>query len=189
MKTLTVKAEGGMMLADGSRRRTPGGVFFYLARGKMPSKLCFEAFRQGQNAPSKPKSAKPVETITWDERQSIVVPLLQEPGVATTVKVVLIGAPTHIQPQPGYIMLKVTPEDKSPTLPKGVPKATLTPTAYTVYVSAKQWKRVEATANDPEDRLMIEGTCAYDEQISGMAFYVTNITSKALEAKKPEQKA
>lgn len=31
-ETLSVEANGGMMLPDGSRRRTPGGVFFFLAR-------------------------------------------------------------------------------------------------------------------------------------------------------------
>jgi len=31
-QTLAVETAGGMMLPDGSRRRTPGGVFFKLAR-------------------------------------------------------------------------------------------------------------------------------------------------------------
>lgn len=30
-KTLEIEQNGGMMLPDNSRRRTPGGVFFYLA--------------------------------------------------------------------------------------------------------------------------------------------------------------
>lgn len=30
-----IEADGGMMLSDGSRRRTPGGIFFYLVKQKL----------------------------------------------------------------------------------------------------------------------------------------------------------
>jgi phosphorylated adapter RNA export protein len=33
-ETLQIEMKGGMMISNGSRRRTPGGVFFYLARKK-----------------------------------------------------------------------------------------------------------------------------------------------------------
>src|SRR5512135_2659 len=35
-EALAIEANGGLMLPDGSRRRTPGGVFFYLVRTKSP---------------------------------------------------------------------------------------------------------------------------------------------------------
>lgn len=34
-QTLEKEAQGGMLTLDGSRRRTVGGVFFYLARGEI----------------------------------------------------------------------------------------------------------------------------------------------------------
>src|SRR5882724_10660483 len=35
VEALTVEANGGMRTQDGSRRRTKGGVFFYLVRGRV----------------------------------------------------------------------------------------------------------------------------------------------------------
>src|SRR5262245_38549655 len=35
-ETLAIEAQGGIWLGDGSRRRTPGGVFFYLVRERSP---------------------------------------------------------------------------------------------------------------------------------------------------------
>lgn len=36
-KTLEIEASGGMMTADGARRRSPGGVFFYIVRTGLPA--------------------------------------------------------------------------------------------------------------------------------------------------------
>jgi phosphorylated adapter RNA export protein len=38
-KALEVEQQGGMMTRDGTRRRTPGGVFFYLVRGSNNKKV------------------------------------------------------------------------------------------------------------------------------------------------------
>lgn len=43
-RTLEVESQGGMMTADGSRRRTRGGVFFFLAKQSMTKHqriICF----------------------------------------------------------------------------------------------------------------------------------------------------
>ena len=37
-EALKMEAEGGMLLPDRSRRRTPGGVFFYLVRSRVSKK-------------------------------------------------------------------------------------------------------------------------------------------------------
>jgi hypothetical protein len=189
-QTLAVEAEGGLMLPDGSRRRTLGGVFFYLARSRMTSKLRYEVFRHTHPTKSHTHQTdvKQADPFVWADRQAVLTPLLQEAGTATSVKAVFIGLPTHIQSYQGYVILTLTPDDKSPTFPKGVPKPELPPTLYTVYVSAKQWKRVEEASTDPEDKLIIEGMCVYNEQTGGMEFYATSITSKWLEAKKREQR-
>lgn len=39
-----IEANGGMMVKDGSRRRTPGGVFFYLVRGRVSPDLVKQIF-------------------------------------------------------------------------------------------------------------------------------------------------
>ena len=38
-KALEVEQQGGMLTRDGTRRRTPGGVFFYLVRGSHNKKV------------------------------------------------------------------------------------------------------------------------------------------------------
>jgi PHAX RNA-binding domain len=38
-KALEVEQQGGMLTRDGTRRRTPGGVFFYLVRGSNNKKV------------------------------------------------------------------------------------------------------------------------------------------------------
>ena len=43
-QTLEIEAQGGMMTHDGQRRRTPGGVFFYLAKGQMAPDLRKQLF-------------------------------------------------------------------------------------------------------------------------------------------------
>jgi len=54
-ETLDIEKGGGMLLADGTRRRSPGGVFFQLARRKLPADEKKNIFREkkaeGESAP------------------------------------------------------------------------------------------------------------------------------------------
>jgi phosphorylated adapter RNA export protein len=45
-ETQEIEAQGGLLLPDGSRRRTPGGVFFYLVRTKEPQPVPFLFWKQ-----------------------------------------------------------------------------------------------------------------------------------------------
>ena len=45
-ETLDIEKGGGMLLADGTRRRSPGGVFFQLARRKLPADEKRNIFRE-----------------------------------------------------------------------------------------------------------------------------------------------
>jgi len=44
-RTLEIERTGGLLLPDGSRRRTPGGVFFYLIRTTVAPKEAYKIVR------------------------------------------------------------------------------------------------------------------------------------------------
>lgn len=192
-ETLAVEAQGGMMLPDQSRRRTTGGIFFHLSRRKMPNEIARAIFPSyyGGRPKSKVKKKDPkvesslLQPLNWAERAAVIQPLLDQKGALTTVKVTLIGRPGQIDTNHKDVVITTMSHiARSATFPKGVPTPPDKPTLYTVYISAKQWQKVKDSITDPEDALIIEGTCAYDDEIGGMAVFVMNLTSKLLEGKK-----
>jgi hypothetical protein len=58
--TLKIEKEGGMKLPDGSRRRSPGGVFFLLARQMMPAEDAKRIFADRKSKPKKEVEDAPV---------------------------------------------------------------------------------------------------------------------------------
>jgi hypothetical protein len=78
----------------------------------------------------------------------------------------------------------MTQMDAPKAFPKGVPAPPTTPTVYTVYIGAKQWKNVAEAMQNPDDRLIIEGFAAFDPSLEGMAVFVTNTTTKLLQQAK-----
>src|SRR5215510_4976900 len=70
--TLTCEAQGGMLTKDGTRRRTPGGVFFQLVRERATPQECRHLFPHptpphGQGRPQRQPTA-----LTWDETTSFI---------------------------------------------------------------------------------------------------------------------
>ena len=201
-KALEIEENGGMMLPDNSRRRTVGGIFFYLAytTGKpKPGKT----LHRPQYRQSKPKLAndtekaklethkpqQPAIVFSWDDRITIVKEAEQEKGNATTVKITLVGRPGKILDK-GQFIVTMMESTKVPALPKGLPTPTSMTTKYAVYVAAKQWKKVAEAIADPEDVLIVEGFPKTDPEVSAIAVFTTNITTKKQQmAKKQPQQA
>ena len=185
-----VEANGGMLTKNGKRRRTYGGVFFYLVKQRLTPEMRKTIFpyrpfkNQKQASPSTP--AYPA--FVWAERLATLSPLLNSQGEVHAVKVTLIGRPGPVEHRRDLVITTMSHTHKSATLPRGVPNPPSTPTVYTVYIAAKQWSRVEDALQNPEDSLIIEGTCAFDAEIGAVAVFTTNVTSKQLEAKKRQQK-
>src|SRR3977135_4001816 len=101
--TLTCEANGGMLTKDGTRRRTPGGVFFQLVRERATKQERWRLFprlapQQCQGStPPQPHAQPP--PLPWDELLAIVTTL---PQGAAAVKLPLLGRPDlkAIQKQP-----------------------------------------------------------------------------------------
>ena len=57
-QTMETERNGGLMLSDGSRRRTPGGVFFHLIRTTVGTKESYKILRpQTKPTPAQPQDA------------------------------------------------------------------------------------------------------------------------------------
>jgi hypothetical protein len=185
-ETLEVEAGGGTWLPDGSRRRTPGGVFFQLVKGRAPHEVRSLIWPQPKKKKKRPKGEKKqIEPLPWEECLKVVPEAAQNPGEATTVKITLVGRPGRIV-EKGSVVLTTMQSAKAPTLPKGLPEPPDEPTTYVVYIAGKQWRKVAEAIQDPQDKLIVEGYPAFDKRLGAVAVFATSVTTKNLQAAKRE---
>jgi hypothetical protein len=201
-KTLAAEAANGILTHDGQQRRTPGGAFFFIARGQMPPHLRHRIWsrdrnrkpdnnanapappekRQGQpraGRPSRPqKPGKPFQPILpWEERERLAAPALAHQGAATTVKITLVGRPGKVIERPDAVILTLT-GPKPPALPKGLPVLPETAvTVFLVYVARKQWDKVAPSLQNPEDKLVIEGYPFMDAKLGVIGVLTQSATT------------
>src|SRR6266851_7688937 len=143
-ETLTCVANGGMLTKDGKRRRTPGGVFFQLARERATKQERWRLFprpapQHGQGQPQGQPTA-----LTWDEVQTITQTLATAPpGEARTMKLTLIGRPGKVETRGQAVVFRM--QGKPPgSLPRGLPPVPSTPgLTWNVMVALRQWNRVK----------------------------------------------
>ncbi len=164
----------------------PGGVYLYLAKGRIPHDLrtiIWPHLKQ-RTQPPKPK----VEPLAWEECLELIPEALQQPGEATTVKITLIGRPGRIV-EKADVVLTTMQNTKAPTLPKGLPVPPAEPTTYVVYIARKQWSKVAGAIQDADDKLIVEGYPAFEKRLGAVAVFATNVTTKNLQAAKREAQA
>ncbi len=198
-QALTVEAQGGFTLPDGTRR-TPGGVFFFLVRTSAEIKREDKAYifpRQGSHPPqaggtgagaSAPSPPPPPPPAAWtdDDYRAINQHLHNEHeiGRATTVKITVIGRPSKVLDRGQTIVLSLR-QDTAPALPKGLPDPT-TGTRYALLIAAKQWAKIaEVLDADAEDALIAEGYPSLDPRFpQGITVHATSVTTKRTQAAK-----
>lgn len=186
-----IDGQGGMLVSSGGRKRTLGGIFFYLAKDAVSDELRKQIFPQivPGAAPKKPKKSPPAAAqapapaplapFEWEGRIALLNELAAETGAASTSKIVLLGRPHSVQQRGDFVQLALTHHAGAATLPRGVPRVEL-PEDYTVYVPIKQWKRpADQLAASADDMLIIEGSCA----VAGSAVnvYATSVTTRELQ--------
>jgi len=179
-ETLRVEAEGGMTIDDGSQRRTPGGIFFKLAKNRLNSRERWLVFGSIQQ---KTKQVKYL--ISWDESRELSCEVLQLPkGEASIVKITVIGRPERVIEKHEVVITSLK-NSVPPSLPKGLPVPPADPTIYVVYIAIKQWRKVKASMDEhPDDKLIIEGYPRFDKRIGQqgtMTIYAQNVTTKLLQ--------
>jgi hypothetical protein len=154
-EALQCEATGGMLTADGTRRRTPGGVFFQLVRQQASPKERQRLFPRPtpQQHPTQPQA------LPWDEVSPIIQTLATQPvGEARTMKLTLIGRPDTVVVRGQAVVFRMQGKAPGP-LPKGLPPLPSTPAlTWNVMVALRQWNRVkDSVTTNQEDQLIIEG--------------------------------
>ncbi len=185
------EASGGLMTCDGSRRRTPGGTFFYIVRGHLLKTgrraLAHQIFhfqaakRPRKAAPATPAPALPI--VSWSKRGEVIAIARQESGKATTVKVTIIGKPGKIVERQNFTLLMLKHAGPLPPLPKGIPVPNPIPeTTYIVYIGARQWRKVAPVLQqNANDMFIVEGVQLYDAEYQAITVFATSITTKAIQ--------
>ncbi len=200
-QALEVEANGGMMVPDGSRKRTLGGIFFYLVRTQVSDAEAVAinvmwrskhqrkklARGEGRITPRTP-APPPLPPFVWDEADPIIAELTAHIGDASTVKVTVIGRPNQIVERQGVIILALR-STKAPTLPKGLPPLPSTPTTYMIFIQQKQWNKVREAMQNTDDALIVEGYPVHEPRFAGITVYASQVTTKALQAAKRKEQA
>jgi hypothetical protein len=193
-ETLETEAQGGLLVSDGSRPRTRGGIFFYLVRTKGPKevKRLFYA-RPKPKAPSPPPTKRlaakasgstkrpPTSApFTWATRIAVLdgITTSQE-GTLQKMKISLMGRPSKVVNRGSCVVTSMRGRS-APDLPAGLP---LPPrgasTSYTIYMTGQQWAKVKTVLDsDPQDLLLIDGWPHYDEEAGGIAVFAERVLTR-----------
>jgi hypothetical protein len=146
----TLEASGGMLTADGTRRRTPGGTFFHLVRQQCSKEerarlFPYQATKKPQQQPKHAQPDAAPVPLTLDEWKGLT-PM----HVTATLKLVLRDLP-ETRESNGLVYMALQNE------PRGLPKG-ISLDSGPLYLSSpvKQWK----TACTRAEQIRTSGTPA-----------------------------
>jgi hypothetical protein len=177
-ETERIEQDDGLLTQDGKRRRTKGGVFLYLARGRCTPEQRAIIFPltdwRARNAARKAKAHRTATTApaaaVAHERVTYVYP-----GVSL-VKTTLKGRPLQSTVMNGYARLLFERTEAKDSFPAGIPAAPSEPQRVTVLVGLKQWNKVAAELQKPTMNVTIDGVMILEQgklvlRAQGVAVY------------------
>jgi hypothetical protein len=175
-RTLEIEVEGGMMTSDNKRRRTIGGVFFYLAKDMLPPEISKQIFSRAYQ--------QRAWAMDWSDRTDRVTQI-KEQGTINTMKVTLTGDPGYYVKDGTTVIVQMrdTLDYGYMNYPIGTPKADLPPVVYTIYMAEKMWKKVSKDLENPNRELHVNGVCHFDAETQTIAVLAEHV--KTEKVKKP----
>lgn len=175
-KTIDIEENGGMMIISGKRRRTPGGVFFYMVRtdaSQDEQKIIFpNLFQEKVRPPS------------WKECNIYISKLLKQPqkGTVSKMKMTLIGRPKQVAKAKTCMVAVMEGRPIPASMPKGLPSPPKSTSSFAVFIATKQWNRVaDSLKANKEDELIIEGYPIFDPVKQVTAVLAQGVTTKFIQ--------
>ena len=145
MKDLSqAQASGEMVTADG-QPRSSGGIFFALLRQRVSEDEWF--FINHGRARSSPSVA-----MEWSERLEAVREARVHPGVASFVRVSVVGRVdvNAIEAFDSYVLVTLYGGEHIPPLPKGLPEPASMVSTFRVGIPLSLWRDVERDLRNGE---------------------------------------
>ena len=174
-EALQIDADGGMLTLDGVQKRTIGGIFFHLARNRLPQETVERVFaRENRRRKHTPKY------IDWDKRTWIIEERLQKKGKIREVHVSMIAKPKTFTRTYDTIVTQMIQLRQQKDFPNGLPPLPEQEPLYTVYIAAKHWEAVRNQLKRKDQWLKIEGEAFYDEAIPGISVLAMNVKLKTI---------
>ncbi len=173
IKTLKIEGDGGLQTYNGSRRRTLGGIYFFLAQRWVEPKYRPVIW---------PELFPGHATINWADRIPLIKEAVKEVGLANIPRLILIGRPGKVIEKGKVVLTTMQPKPQPKSLPKGLPMLPEEPTTpYILYIGSKQWRKVKDSLVSKEDELIVEGYPAFNPQLKAITVFALKTSTKLLE--------
>ena len=189
--TRLIEENGGMMTANGKRRRSVGGTYLYLVRHSLPYDLRRAIFPpNGQSMRSLGTSQYDLPAFRWKKRKKYFKHAFKNKGKVQNVHIQIEGRPGHIQHRDDvYIVTMQQAVKELRTFPQGVPDVPDTTTKYVAYIGYKQWKKhvKNKLKNDDKTTLILRGATFMDTELDAIGILVEAVSTGKLKPKPPKE--
>jgi hypothetical protein len=171
-ETRKIEEGEGIKTEDGLRRRTKGGVFFYITKGKLSPEvrqIVYPTFGILKN-----------KALEWEERGSHIAEMLEQPaGDSSFLNITIHGTPGHVIKYYNTVMVSLSNRPSAINLAKGIPQPPEEDSRYIVYMGLRQWEAVEESlAKSKNDRLIVEGGLHFDKETGTLAIFARSVTTR-----------
>jgi hypothetical protein len=192
-QALAVEAAGGMMTIDKSRRRTPGGVFFYLVKQVVCTEDRADIFPDLSYLKRRLRPPSPYPEMPWEERVEHLQPLFEaeKKGSVEDVTIQIKGRPGEIERRSELVIITLEHNvEQLGAQPRGIPEwpENYKAVTYTTLISERMWEQVERPLRNEKDFLIVDGQFAFDAELGTVVVFATHITTDGLEKKEKQRK-
>jgi hypothetical protein len=185
-ETRRIEAAGGLFTQDGARRRSPGGVFFYLAKRQLAQEGRGDDMARVFYPSQEPVVYRHPRALRWSERLTLDIHR-QQPAEAKRVKttITLSGEPVVFEEHEAFTVAVFSHVPQLNNPPKGVPLPDTFPsTTYTLYIGGRMWRRIRPDLGTPGKVLTAEGPTFWDNEQQTMVVIATFCVLQDLHKKK-----